>query len=308
MIEVLKAISETSVPSLLMGLGGVLLLLAFVQKIGTQIELPESRQRVAAIVGALLLALGTGVAVVPHLARPPAIAGSSGNGYGGFGPVSEARGPESPALVTNALSPLDPREKPGVPAEVAAQDSADAEPQFDGTLGSLMPDLSLLPSDMKFFDSRELTIASKLEDTRSDKTAARRILTKGGYSGIEQKYDAFCGSTIPDGEVRHAIFRVERFKDAASAAAWFDLPPASQSPTVVSSGAWHPRLDSWVGDIVTTCGSASATLHWRSLRVGNVLLTAGLFTSRNGVGEPDIAFLSEELVRSMAEKINGAEI
>jgi hypothetical protein len=67
MLDILKALSETSVPNLLMGLGGILLLLAFVQKVGTHIELPEKRQRVAAVVGTFLLLTGISVTLAPHL-------------------------------------------------------------------------------------------------------------------------------------------------------------------------------------------------------------------------------------------------
>ena len=71
MLDLLKALSGTSVPSLLMGLGGILLLLSFVQKIGTHIELPVQRQKLAAITGSVLLCLGIAVTVAPTLATLP---------------------------------------------------------------------------------------------------------------------------------------------------------------------------------------------------------------------------------------------
>jgi hypothetical protein len=67
MIDILKAVSQTSVPNLMIGLGCVLVLLAFVRKIGTQIELPENRQRMAAVAGIAFLLAGIGLSVVPQV-------------------------------------------------------------------------------------------------------------------------------------------------------------------------------------------------------------------------------------------------
>jgi hypothetical protein len=75
MIDILKAISQTSVPNLMIGLGCVLVLLAFVRRIGTQIELPESRQRMAAVAGIAFLLAGIALSVAPQfgptVAAPP---------------------------------------------------------------------------------------------------------------------------------------------------------------------------------------------------------------------------------------------
>jgi hypothetical protein len=64
-METLQALQNTPVPNLLVIAGFILLLLAFVGRIGTVIELPRKRQRWAGIIGALLLIFGIGLFIVP---------------------------------------------------------------------------------------------------------------------------------------------------------------------------------------------------------------------------------------------------
>lgn len=64
-LDALQALQSTPVPALLTVAGLVFLLLAFVGKISTLIELPEKRQRSAVITGALLLFAGIGLFILP---------------------------------------------------------------------------------------------------------------------------------------------------------------------------------------------------------------------------------------------------
>jgi hypothetical protein len=56
--KAIEALQRTSIPNLLFLLGGMFLLLAFVGKIGATIELPERRQKMAGVIGALLVVVG----------------------------------------------------------------------------------------------------------------------------------------------------------------------------------------------------------------------------------------------------------
>ena len=69
LFETLQALQNTPVPNLLVIAGFILLLLAFVGKIGAIIELPRERQKWAAIIGALLLFFGIGLFLVPGTSR-----------------------------------------------------------------------------------------------------------------------------------------------------------------------------------------------------------------------------------------------
>ena len=53
-LKAIEALQRTPVPNLLIILGGVFLLLAFVGKIGATIEMPPGRQKLAGLVGALV--------------------------------------------------------------------------------------------------------------------------------------------------------------------------------------------------------------------------------------------------------------
>jgi putative Ca2+/H+ antiporter (TMEM165/GDT1 family) len=57
-LKAIETLQRTPVPNLLIILGGVFLLLAFVGRIGATIEMPPSRQKLAGIVGALFLIAG----------------------------------------------------------------------------------------------------------------------------------------------------------------------------------------------------------------------------------------------------------
>jgi hypothetical protein len=64
-IDLLQALTKTPAPAILTILGALLLVLAFVNKIGNIIDLPKSREKLAAIVGIAFLIIGIGLFLVP---------------------------------------------------------------------------------------------------------------------------------------------------------------------------------------------------------------------------------------------------
>ena len=76
-METLQALQNTPVPNLLVIAGFILLLLAFAGKFGAFIELPKERQKLAGIIGSLLLIFGVGLFMVPGSqpdSTPPSVA------------------------------------------------------------------------------------------------------------------------------------------------------------------------------------------------------------------------------------------
>ena len=77
-LKIVDALQRITIPQLFMLLGGVFLLLAFVGKIGTFIEIPPTRQKWAALLGALFLITGIVLSVAtpakPRLPQGPDIA------------------------------------------------------------------------------------------------------------------------------------------------------------------------------------------------------------------------------------------
>jgi hypothetical protein len=65
LLKTIEALQGTSVPNLLILVGGVFLLLAFVGKIGATIELPQHRQKWAGLIGAAFLTMGIILSSVP---------------------------------------------------------------------------------------------------------------------------------------------------------------------------------------------------------------------------------------------------
>ena len=61
MKDILEALQATPVPNILVISGALFLLLAFVGKIGSFIEIPEKRQKWSAMMGVLLLIFGTSI-------------------------------------------------------------------------------------------------------------------------------------------------------------------------------------------------------------------------------------------------------
>ena len=70
-LETLQALQNTPVPNLLVIAGFILLLLAFVGRIGAIIDLPKERQKWAGIIGTLLLVFGIGLFMVPDSTPTP---------------------------------------------------------------------------------------------------------------------------------------------------------------------------------------------------------------------------------------------
>ncbi len=64
-LEILKILQHTKIPNLLVILGFVFLLIAFVGRIGTIIELPRERQKWAGLIGGIFLLFGIGLFALP---------------------------------------------------------------------------------------------------------------------------------------------------------------------------------------------------------------------------------------------------
>jgi hypothetical protein len=73
-LKTVEGLQRTPLPHLLIILGGLFLLLAFVGKIGAVIEMPPTRQKWAGLVGVLFLAMGI---VLSSLTKPESKSGSS---------------------------------------------------------------------------------------------------------------------------------------------------------------------------------------------------------------------------------------
>ncbi len=71
MIEILKTLRDTPLPSILVVGGLVFLLLPFLKKPGGAIEIEPANKGVAAIIGIFLLASGIGLYILPLSAPPP---------------------------------------------------------------------------------------------------------------------------------------------------------------------------------------------------------------------------------------------
>lgn len=284
MFEVLKEVGGTSVPNILMGLGGLFLILAFVRRIGTTLELPPERQRSAALTGIVLLLAGIGITVMPHLP----VRGSPEQ-LANFSPDSDKPlgSPTSDGDATGDTSPSNEA----------------SEPKFRGQLDALMPDIKLLPTEMRLFSRDARDIEERLAHSDKQQLAARNILTEAKYQGLEVKYDSFCGSSIPLGEVKHAIFQVDWFETPSQAKEYWDLASTDGKPQTHPEDHWPVTHDSWVSESFVNCGSASSILQWRILRVGNVILHVGLFTSDRSPNDPYVTSLSKELIESMARKV-----
>lgn len=295
MLDVLKTLSATSVPNVLMGLGAVLILLAFVEKIGTHIELPAKRQRIAAITGAAFLFLGIGVTLAPHLSRSEQAAKSSTK----FRKVqsSSPKTDKTRDIKTNKLAS---------DKDIGANSGSTTEPLYIGALGNLMPDTKLIPKNLGFMNSRRLSPDNFFLDNIKDKGAAKRLLLRAGYEGIEQKWDANCLMEIPEGQVQHAIFQVDRTETAEDRKELWHQP-VSPAPNSLGSGEWYEAFDSYFGDFAVKCGSAPAVMHWRSMRIGNVKVAAALFVNPRDKGSIWVTDLSESIVLSMAANVPGFE-
>jgi hypothetical protein len=94
LLKTIEALQGTSVPNLLILVGGVFLLLAFVGKIGATIELPQHRQKWAGLIGALFLTTGIILSSVPG--RPSSDKASQAPNTGQRGASRAPPGPISP--------------------------------------------------------------------------------------------------------------------------------------------------------------------------------------------------------------------
>jgi hypothetical protein len=74
MVEILKTLKDTPLPSILVIGGIVFLLLSFVRKVGSNIELEPAKTWVVGIIGIILLCSGVGLYLIPAVQIPLAIA------------------------------------------------------------------------------------------------------------------------------------------------------------------------------------------------------------------------------------------
>ena len=73
MIEILKTLKDTPIPSILV-IGGILfLLLSFVRKVGSNIELEPTKAWLVGIIGIVLLCSGVGLYLIPAVQNPLAV-------------------------------------------------------------------------------------------------------------------------------------------------------------------------------------------------------------------------------------------
>ena len=248
----------------------------------------------------MLLALGVAVTVAPHLGQiqarqeiqdPPAVT------------------PERVAIAPtekDTSAPIDSRPAASEPDTVASAASTSlgvAEPILSGPLGGLLPDITLLATDMRHYATEDFTIDRRLKYTGRDEHAARKLLEEANYVGLEVKYDSNCNRGIGPGEVRHAIFQIDQFDTVALAKEYWDMPVPTDPTYIIWDRTALDGKDAWLGEQLIKCGNASSNLHWRTMRVGNIYLHVGLFSADETQIDPEIAALSERLVRSMASKI-----
>lgn len=70
-VDIFQILKTAYVPTILIIFGAAFLLLAFVGKVGTLIDLPEKRQKWAALIGGALLLLGICLFLIPSPKPPP---------------------------------------------------------------------------------------------------------------------------------------------------------------------------------------------------------------------------------------------
>src|SRR6185295_8725006 len=86
-MELLKILRDTPLPTFLVIAGIFFLVLALVSQIGNYVTMPPQRQKIAAILGGVLLVLGVGLYLVPAPQHPQ----SQGT------QMTEATGPQQPS-------------------------------------------------------------------------------------------------------------------------------------------------------------------------------------------------------------------
>ena len=218
MLDFLTALSGTSIPDVLMGLGGLLFLLAWIER------------RAATIIGSLLFFLGVGVWVAPQVAQVPDRPS----------PPTAYSSPLDPALIDphrRLGRPCTPRQRTGQLRIPRLQSAPTAmrrltrsngqsraptsprvlrpvarhglrtskstgpqilkgrrlsigmeEPSYGGLLGNLMPCPRLLPCATRRSNSRPLTPRSVAQDSGRPEATAHRILTERGFAGVERTF------------------------------------------------------------------------------------------------------------------------
>ncbi len=298
MLDVLKTLSGTSVPNVLMGLGAVLVLLAFVEKIGTHIELPAKRQRLAAFVGVLLLTAGIGVTALPHL---------PGNGSQASG-ADLAANPRAPGRSSEPERETAARE-PKAPAAGPSQTRSQGETPsiYAGSLGTLMPELSNIPASLKLSSKSSVDSTSYEVDHFKDPSRAREIVRNSELSGIAHTYAAktdFCGLSEND-DIFGAEFIVRRLKDAEMARELWEIGWVEASSSLGERYWKDGELDLWSGKYsVNVCyNTIPSILHQYGARAGNVYVTAGLYTPVRSQNSEWVEELSNALLDSMLAKV-----
>lgn len=79
MLELLKLLQNTPIPSILVFGGIVFLIMSFVSKIGSNIEVEPSKKGLMAIIGCVLLVIGIGLYLIPAMPQAISSTGSVDN-------------------------------------------------------------------------------------------------------------------------------------------------------------------------------------------------------------------------------------
>lgn len=305
MLDVLKTLSATSVPNILMGLGAVLILLAFVEKIGSHIELPARRQKTAAIVGVLLLTLGIAVTAIPHLP----IASASDTEQNGQR-LTEIPGP--------ANGKNDARERPDI-ARNNGTTEADTRDRglYSGPLGTVLPSPALLPDSSQPAVSHTLTSADRVEDFPDHFAEVQHILDADDYQSLlvtqdldEWACDRSVGYRMKKGRVSRVRFRIEKFSNAQTAKEWHEFLQSqlqdNPQPELRSFETGIGEEKSTLAQYVGKCATLSALIVGRSVQASNLVLSAVTFSSPKDLDDPKVLMESRKLLDSMISKARNA--
>lgn len=268
MLDMLKLLADSSVPTLLMGLGGILFLLAFVQKIGTQVELPKERQWLAAIAGVVLMGIGMLLQVFPAVSPPQ---------------VAEARsGIADVPLVTVQYEPEQDRRLAGVLPDRK-------------TIAGIFPGLTGTP------DSFSLTIQEVIDDWEQFKPEFRAVLDQSGYRGEGLELEGDCTVVADHGGIQGYLIIAEAFRDAEAARAYWSVLQralAAESDELRKLGDGS-LVDAWEED----CDGVTQAVYNRHRLERNVVFFVGLTAPGRTISEPAFAAGSDALLASMLGRI-----
>lgn len=311
MLDILKTLSATSVPNVLMGLGAVLILLAFVEKIGTHIELPAKRQTLAAITGVTLLFAGIGVTLAPHLqSRDPDI-GDTEVQEKVDQPLPKDGDdrnwpPTAVAENESSSSQLPATGRPQTDARASDQTPGSKdldEIHYAGSLGGLVPPLSMLPAKLVLDSEKSVDHTAYGADSFKNPTEAREVLRDSELVGIEKTYarkSRFCG--LKDSQDFYgARFLVRKVRDVETARRIWAIGWEEHASSLGENYWKEGNIDRYRGAYsVDLCYSSHpSVLRQFGARVGNVWMTAGLFVAVSAQKSQWVEDLGDELLKEM---------